>query len=240
MSSSKVFVASRHELNTGFPAFLANLRSRLPLARIRRQYITKRLLETSYSFITSALKASHKATRFLEDAVDNGTWLDPLECRYGFVPDPETMEFYQPTVPIDCVSVENTKVFSTVEDYARRNRSLESPSTLAQPTQYRQAQGDNLQFEYEDTTAIPIELYSPIFARFNFRLEDPHFVPPKSVEKIAGRLLLAASAVYPDKDSPLETLRPLYESLLGAVFHSEEEAGCKPDGVSRTIIRIED
>lgn len=89
-----------------------------------------------------------------------------------------------------------------------------------------------------DTTALPVQIYNPIFEQFSSRINDPTFEPDESTIATVALLAAETSKIRHPESNAFSALRPLLTKLLGRDVGQVPSSGSRtPDGLVYKMIR---
>jgi hypothetical protein len=120
----------------------------------------------------------------------------------------------------------------------KKGLTAKSPSQSAKSTEYRLYQHNSPIYDgrydlkkSQETTALPIQLYHPVFAHFLDDLSNNSHAPPK-IAKATVSYMKAASAIYDDEATRRQYLQPRLCELLAITLSSVANADkTSPDGM---------
>jgi hypothetical protein len=120
----------------------------------------------------------------------------------------------------------------------KKARNAKSPSESAKSKEYRVYQRNSPIYDgrYDNaksqgTTALPIQLYHPVFAHFLDDLSSNSLVPP-NIAKATVNYMKAASAIYENEGIRRQFLQPRLCEILAITFSAEANADrTSPDGM---------
>lgn len=79
-----------------------------------------------------------------------------------------------------------------------------------------------------NTTALPVQVFHPVFQEFLDRINDPTFEPDIATIIAVSRLMAANMEIHPSETDRFGALRPLFTDLLG------KDVGQMPSECSHT------
>jgi hypothetical protein len=120
----------------------------------------------------------------------------------------------------------------------KKARDAKPPSESAKSREYRVYQHNSPIYDgrydpkkSQETTALPIQLYHPVFAHFLDDLSSELPVPP-NIAKATVNYMKAASAIYDNEATRRQFLQPLLSEILAITFSVEANADrTSPDGM---------
>jgi hypothetical protein len=120
----------------------------------------------------------------------------------------------------------------------KKARNAKSPSESAKSKEYRVYQRNSPIYDgrydnakSQETTALPIQLYHPVFAHFLDDLTSESPVPPK-MAKATVKYMKAASAIYDSEATRRQNLQPYLSEILAITFSAEANTDrTSPDGM---------